>query len=157
MTPRLYMDAVITPNRSLSPRGFLLLIGLFAALNAVLAGFFLSIGALPIPIFLGLDVLGVWLAFKVSYASARTAEVVQVSAEQVTVLHQAPGWRRVVWRSPTAFTGVDLEGQGEHEARVRLRLSGRRLTVASALSPREREHFAEALKAALGRARAERW
>jgi uncharacterized membrane protein len=151
------MDAVITPNRSLSPRGFLILMGVFAGLNGLIALFFFSIGAIPIPVFLGVDVLAVYVAFRVSYASAKTAEVVQVSAESVTVLHQTPGWRRTVWRSPTAFTRVDLEDAGEHEARVRLRLSDRRVTVAAALSPRERERFAEALRTAVGRATAERW
>lgn len=156
-TPRLYMDAVITPNRSLTPRGFLILMGVFGALNGVVAAMFFSIGALPIPVFLGLDVLALFVAFRVSYASGRTAEVVQVSAQSVTVLHQTPAWRRTVWRSPTAFTRIDIEQPGEHEARVRLRLSDRRLTVAAALSPRERERFADALQVAVDRAQAERW
>lgn len=151
------MDAVITPNRSLSPRGFLILMAGLVLINGALAMFFWSVGAVPIPVFLGLDVLGVWIAFRVSYASARTAERVQVSAEEVRVLHETGRVRRMVWRSPTAFTRVDVEAKGEHEARVRLRMSQRRLTVAAALSPRERESFAEALKKAMGRAQNERW
>jgi uncharacterized membrane protein len=153
----LYMDAVITPNRSLSPRGFLILMLAFGGLNALLAAFFLAIGALPVPIFLGLDVLAIFIAFRVSYHSARLAERVQVSAEEVRVLHESGRLRRTVWRSPTAFTRVDLEHPGEDEARVRLRISERRLTVGAALSPRERADFGQALKAAVARALAERW
>jgi uncharacterized membrane protein len=40
---------------------------------------------------------------------------------------------------------------------VRLALSGRRLTVGAALSPKERVDFGRALEAAVGRARGERW
>jgi uncharacterized membrane protein len=40
---------------------------------------------------------------------------------------------------------------------VRLRVSGRRWTVAAALSPKERTAFAEALRRAMGAAQAERW
>lgn len=155
-TSALYMDAVITPNRSLSPRGFALVIGALAFINLVTAGFFLSIGATPIPVFLGLDVLAVFVAFKLSYRAARTAERVQVTAEEVRVRHESPRGGRTVWSSPTAFTRVALETLGE-DNRVRLQLSGRRLTVGAALSPRERRDFGRALEAAVGRARAERW
>ena len=157
MARPLYMDAVITPNRSLPRVGFYWLIGLLVAFNLIMAAFFLAIGALPVPVFLGLDVLGVLIAFRASYASGRLAERVRVSAEEVQVVYEAQGRARTVWRSPTAFTAVAVERAGQHEARVRLRLSGRRLTVARALSPKERGEFANALERAIERARAERY
>jgi uncharacterized membrane protein len=150
------MDAVITPNRSLSPRGFLMLMAALVLINGVLAIFFYSVGAFPIPVFLGLDVLGVYAAFRIHYRGARLTEHIQVSAQEVRVSHAAGPRSVTVWRSPTAFTRVDVEAPGEHDARVRLRMSQRRWTVAAALSPRERTAFAEALKAAVGRALAER-
>ena len=156
MSAALYMDAVITPNRSLPLRGFFWLIGAMIVFNTITAIFFLEIGALPVPVFLGLDVLGVIIAFRVSYASGKLAERVQVSAEEVRVAYEASGRSRTVWRSPTAFTGVSVEMTGEHDARVRLKLSGRRLTVARALSPKERGDFAAALEKAIRSARAER-
>ncbi|HLK26581.1 MAG TPA: DUF2244 domain-containing protein [Caulobacteraceae bacterium] len=157
MSSALYMDAVITQNRSLSPIGFAWLIGVLVAFNLVMAVFFVVIGAFPVPVFLGLDVLGVYIAFRVSNARALSAERVRVSAEEVQVAYEAMGRSRTVWRSPTAFTAVALEPAGRHEARVRLRLSGRRLTVARALSPRERGEFADALERAIRSARAERY
>jgi uncharacterized membrane protein len=150
------MDAVITPNRSLPRVGFYWLIGILGALNLVMAGFFLAIGALPVPVFLGLDVLGVYIAFRASYAGGGLAERVRVSAEEVLVAYEARGRSRTVWRSPTAFTAVAVEHIGQHEARVRLRLSAKRLTVARALSPKERGEFAGALERAIRDARSER-
>ena len=153
MPGRLYMDAVITLNRSLSPHGFKVLFGAVVAVNVAFAVFLVAVGAWPAPIFLGIDVLLVWFAFRASFRAAERAERVQVSAEEVTVLHDA----RTVWRSPTAFTRVDVEELGEHERRVRLRLSGRAFTVARALSPGERTRFAVALQDAIRNARAERF
>ena len=155
-TADLYMDAVITPNASLSKRGFALVIAALAAVNAIMAVFFLVVGALPVPIFLGLDLLGVFVAFKVSYRRARTVERVQVSADAVRVRYENPRGARTVWSSPTAFTAVALEGTG-HDGRVRLSLSGRRLTVGAALSPNERMDFGQALQQAVRRARSERY
>ena len=157
MPAALYMDAVITPNRSLSLAGFYVLIAGLAVFNLIMAVFFVIMGALPVPIFLGLDVLGVLIAFRVSYARGKLAERVRVSAEEVQVAYEDKGRSRTVWRSPTAFTAVALEQAGRHEARVRIRLSGRRLTVGQALSPRERGEFADALQRAIRNARAERY
>lgn len=156
VSTRLYMDATITPNRSLSKRGFGVLMGALIAINGLMAAYFLSVGAIPIPVFLGLDVLGVYVAFRISYRSALMAERVQVTAQEVRVLHERGRSRMTVWRSPTAFTRVDVEAH-EDAPRVRLRMSGRRWTVAAALSPKERTAFAEALKRAMNAATLERW
>lgn len=157
MAPTLYMDAVITQNRSLSPGGFKVLLGFVVAANVLFGVFLFVIGAWPVPIFLGLDVLAIWWAFKLSFRASERAERVQVSAEQVVVLRESSGRRRRVWSSPTAFTRVAVEKAGEHERRVRIRLSNKALTVARALSPEERTAFAEALEGAIRRARAERY
>ncbi|HKT53756.1 MAG TPA: DUF2244 domain-containing protein [Caulobacteraceae bacterium] len=157
MSARLYMDAVITPHRSLSRRGFYVLLGVLITFNVAMAIFFLTIGALPVPVFLGIDVLGVIVAFRVNYARAERAERVRVSADEVTVVYQAGRRAHTVWRSPTAFTGVAVDGEAEDDTRVRLKLSDRRLTVARALSPKERGDFAKALEDAIRSARAERY
>ena len=153
MAGRLYMDATITLNRSLSPGGFKVLFGAVLAVNIAFALFLVALGAWPAPIFLGLDVALVWFAFRASFKAAERAERVQVSAEEVRVLHDA----RTVWRSPTAFTRVTVEELGEHERRVRLLLSGHTFTVARSLSPGERSRFATALQDAIQNARAERY
>lgn len=153
---RLYMDATITPHRSLSKRGFAVLMIVLLFVNGAMAAFFFAVGAIPIPVFLTLDLLGVYVAFRINYRSASMAERVQVTAAEVRVLHERGPSRLTVWRSPTAFTRVDLEAD-EDEPRVRLRMSGRRWTVAAALSPKERAAFAEALNRAMHAAKLERW
>jgi uncharacterized membrane protein len=141
------MDAVIQPNRSLSAGGLKLLLGVLIAWNGVMAVFFLVIGAFPIPIFLGLDLFGVWLAFRVSNARAGRSERVRVTSQTVEVARD----ERTVWSSPTAFTRIEpVEGA------VRVCLSGRSIRVARALSGAERDDFAQALQAAVLSARKER-
>jgi uncharacterized membrane protein len=153
MPARLYMDATITLNRSLSPRGFKVLFGCILAANVLFAAFLVVLGAWPAPMFLGLDVFAVWVAFRANFRAQRRAERVQVSAEEVTVLRDG----QTLWRSPTAFTRVDFETTGEFDSRVRLMLSDKRLTIARALAPRERGQFARALEAAIREARLERY
>ena len=119
-------------------------------------GVFLVMGAWPAPIFLGLDVLGVYVAFRVSYHRAAMRERVVVTADQVQVLRERAGASRPVWSSPTAFTRVDLDRTGRHGAQLRLALSGKRLRIGQALGPRQLQDLAEAIEAAIRSARAER-
>jgi uncharacterized membrane protein len=157
MQARLHMDAVLTPTRSLPKVGLYVVIGVLAAFNIVLTVMFLSIGAKPIPIFLGFGFLAVLLAFHISYRQARRRERVQVSADEICVTHEVGAQKRMVWRSPTAFTRVEVRDLGEHEVSVALLLSRRRLVLAGQISPQERSEFAEALEAAIKSARAERY
>lgn len=152
----LYMDAVITPNRSLSQRGFVVLICIVTALNCISALIFVAMGATLVPVFLGLDVLAVIGAFLLSFQAAKRVERVQVSAREVRVIQETPRWSRVTWESPTAFTRVAKEILDDVVVDVRLALSGRDVSVAQALSPSERADFARALENAIHEARRER-
>ena len=156
MAAPLYMDAVIKPNRSLNRQGLYVLMGVVIAFNLVVAIFFLVLGAPPVLPFLGLDVLALGLALRASYRAARRAERVRVTAEAVTVSREDEKGARVIWTSPTAFTRVGVDQPGEHDTRVRLMMSRRRLTLGRALSPPERTDLAEALRRAIADARAER-
>ncbi|PVM84966.1 hypothetical protein DDF62_20750 [Caulobacter radicis] len=157
MAAALYMDAVIRPNRSLSRAGMAAVLGVAVAFNLMVAAFLLVVGAPPVLPFLGLDVLALWLALRASNRALSRSERVKVTAEEIIVSREDAKGARVVWTSPTAFTRVDLDQPGEHESRVRLFMSRRRLTLARALSPDERVAFARALERAIKAARAERY
>ena len=150
------MDAVITPHRSLSERGFVVLISIVTVANCASAAVFVYLGAVLVPFFLGLDVLAVVVAFMVSFRAARRIERVTITARDVVVTHETPSWRRVVWESATAFTRVAVETEDDRVVGLRLALSGKQVDVAQALSPRERGEFADALKQAISEARLER-
>ncbi|MGZ3375224.1 MAG: DUF2244 domain-containing protein [Phenylobacterium sp.] len=150
------MDAVITPHRSLSERGFIILIAVVTLANCCSAAVFVHMGAIYVPFFLGIDVLAILVAFIVSYRAARQIERVTITAREVVVTHEAPNWTRTVWESPTAFTRVAVVREENRTVGLRLALSGKELAVAQALSPRERGEFAKALEKAIWEARRER-
>ncbi len=157
MAAPIYMNALITPNRSLSDLGMKIVLGVVIAFNGFVALFLLVLHAPVVLPFLGLDILGIWLALRASARAARRAERVQVTAEAVTVSREDEQGARTIWTSPTAFTRVGIEQPGEHETRVRLMIHRRRLTVGRALAPVERMEFANALQDAIRAARNERW
>ena len=151
--PPLFMDRRMTPRRALSPRGLLLLLGVLLLWNALICGFLLLIGAWPVPFFLGLDLVGVTVAFAVSNRRARNGERVLVSAEAVTVER---GEGAVVWTAPPAWTQVVRPPPGSR-APLRLTSSGRSVAVGAMLGLAERGRLAQALEHAVAAARQARW
>ena len=154
MTWPIYMDAEIKPNRSLSERGFVLLISVITVANVASAIVFLNMGASLVPIFLGIDVVAITVAFLASFRAGRQIERVKVSASDVVITYETPRASRVVWESPTAFTRVTTERDEDNRViALKVMLSGRHASVASALSPGERGEFAKALENAIWRAK----
>ena len=150
--PPLFLDRRMSPQRSLSPRGLAILLAALVLWNALICGFLLLIGAWPVPLFLGLDLVGVAAAFAVSNRRARAGERVSVSALAVTV-ERGEG---VVWTAPPAWTQVLRPPPGSR-APLRLTSSGRSVAVGSMLGAGERRRFAQALEHAVQAARAARW
>lgn len=152
----LYMDAVIQPNRSLSRRGLWIVLGVFGLFNLVMALFLYLIGAWPIPLFLGLDFAGVFVAFRIYRGFAGQVERVRVDADSITVSHESKRGRMTVWTSPTAFTRVRFEELTRQDRRLTLHLHNRSLAIGMTLGDSERERLKARLDRALHDALAER-
>jgi uncharacterized membrane protein len=146
-------DAVIHPYRSLGPFGFRLFIGVLAGVNAAFAAVMISQGAWPVAGFLGLDVLAVTVAFRLSYAQARAFERVVIDGETLSVERVDQKGARQSWEFPAYWVSVWFE-ESETHATVTLRSHGRSLEVGALLSPFERKDFAQALRKALHDAKA---
>lgn len=148
-----YFDAVLRPNRSLGARGFVLLMAALAALSFVAGVVFVSVGAWPVFGFLGLDVLLIWLAFRVNYRSGRLAETVKLTDAALEVRRVDAYGRGAAWRVPPTWLRVEVANPDEHDCTVTLRSHGRSLVVGAFLAPNERKDLADALRAALARQR----
>lgn len=71
LDPPPLLDLELRPHRSLSPAGFGLLMAVLGGASLASGLMFVMIGAWPVFGFLGLDVLGVYIAFRISYARRR--------------------------------------------------------------------------------------
>src|SRR3546814_18602088 len=90
-------DAELRPHRSLSPRGFLLLMASVCAFSFAGGLAFYLAGAWPVIGFLGADVLLIYLAFKINYRSGRLVERLHLTRDRLTVIRTWPGGRRQTW------------------------------------------------------------
>ena len=143
------LDAVLSPHRSLPPRGFLVLLGAFGAVSFVTGIVFATMGAWPVLGFFGLDVVLFYLAFRSSYRSARRCEIVRVTRQQVTVRRVEQNGRERVWSFEPAWTRVNLVRAADHDSELILASRGEALSLGTFLPPDERVAFAPVLRQAL--------
>ena len=145
--------ATLEPHRSLSPRGFVVLMSAIAAVAFGAGLVFALVGAWPVFGFLGLDVLLIYVAFKASYRSGRMHETLRLTENALTVERVGPGRRRQSWRFQPYWLRVEMDDPPEHESQLTLASHGRRLVVGAFLAPKERLELAQALSDALARLR----
>ena len=147
-------SAIITPHRSLSGRGFLLVMALVGGLSFAGGMFFFLMGAWPVIGFLGLDVALVYWAFRANYRAAAAFEEVTVTPSELRLRRVSHRGEVAEWTLNPLWTKLDREKHDEFGLlKLFLVSRGRRISVAGFLSPKEKESFAAALSAALGEAR----
>ena len=146
-------DAVLTPHRSLPPAGFLALMAALVVISFLAGLAFFLVGAWPVVGFLGLDVLLVFVAFRVNYRRGRMYETLCLTRDALTVCRVDPRGGETNWRFEPAWLQVLLEDPKAHGSRLTLRSHGRSLAIGAFLTAEERRGLAEALTAALAEAR----
>lgn len=151
--PSVFFRAVLHPNRSLSPRGFRLLMALAAVTSLGMGTAFFTLGAWPVVGFLGVDVLILYIALRANYRAGRLYETVELTADSLTVERVEPRRPAVRFRFQPAWLRVRMDDPPRHDSHVVITSHGQSIIVGSFLSPEERADFAKALRDALDRVR----
>jgi len=81
----LVFERVLSPHRSLPPRGFHSLMLILCLISLVVGLGFVSIGAWPVMGFFGLDVALVYIGFRLNYRSTRRSETIRLAGDDFTV------------------------------------------------------------------------
>lgn len=142
--------AVLTPHRSLGRTGFVMLMGVIGGSCLVSGVVFLAMGAWPIFGFLGLDVLAIYMAFRLNYRAARCREEVRLSRDELSIWRTEasgkirssrfnPFWTKLhVAKHP--YAGVTS---------IAVASGGKQVTIGDFLNPDDRASFAQAFGQAL--------
>lgn len=149
----------IWPHRSLSAKGFGIVMVAIGSLAFVIGfGFFLA-GAWPVIGFLGLELLIVWGAFKLNYRAARRRETLITEADDLVIHRSDPRGKVDVERLSTAWLRVQVvpsvapTSAQRYRQRVILTSHGKNTEIGSFLHPAEKQHLADELSSMIGRAR----
>jgi uncharacterized membrane protein len=143
-----FLDTVLRPHRSLSHAAFKLMLTVMIAVNLAVSIVFVGQGAYPVAGFLGLDVLALWIAFRVNYRAARAEERVRVAPAQMHLARRDAGGATKHWVLNPIWAQVSQDSTG-----IAIRSGEGAMRVGAFLPPVEQRQFALALREALFRAK----
>jgi uncharacterized membrane protein len=147
--PKLF-SALLTPHRSLSRTGFLVLMAFLSVVSFAAGLAFLLMGAWPVFGFFGLDVLVVYWAFRINFRHAKATEEISVTPSELRVRRVSHRGHVVEWVLNPLWVQLDQKTHAEFGIeKLYLVSRGRRVSVANFLGADEKASFAKALTAAL--------
>jgi uncharacterized membrane protein len=146
-----FFERVLLPYRSLPPRGFNILMLVLAAISVTVGIVFVSMGAWPVVGFFGLDVGLVYVAFRLSYRSARQRETLRLADEELTVERVGVRGDRRLWSFQPFWVRVVFEEHSDESNRLSLTSHGKTLPIGTFLPPPMRREVATTLHDALRR------
>ncbi|MCR4267341.1 DUF2244 domain-containing protein [Nitratireductor sp. ZSWI3] len=149
-----FFQASLTPYRSLSGRGFVLLMGVLLLVWLSIGAVFLQIGAWPVFGFFGLDVLAIYVAFRLNYRAARVREEVRLSRTSLDIRKVPPSGKAVEHHFNPFWTRFRVSRHEEIGITgMAVEMRGRSVALGSFLNPEDRESFAMAFGQALATAK----
>lgn len=149
-----FFRALLTPHRSLGRTGFLLLMGAMMFGWVVVGVFSLSVGAWPVFGYFGLDVLAVYIAFRLNYRAARAREEVSLSRTRLAIRKVAPSGRCEEHDFNPFWTRFSIKRHAEIGITgMAVEARSRSVSVGGFLNPDDRESFATEFGRALATAK----
>jgi len=146
--------AKLTPHRSLSRRGFRIVVALVAVLASIPGMIFFSLGAWPIVGFLGLDVLLVWWALGASMKDGTQYEEVTLWPDQLELRQVSGRGKEQVQRFNPFFVRLVIDRDfNERTTALHLRTPEGDTEIGAFLGPDDKASFAKVFGTALKKAR----
>jgi uncharacterized membrane protein len=148
-----YFDAELVPHRSLSARGFRIMMAVVIVANLTVGAVFYFSGAWPIFGFMGLDVGLLYFFFRLNYRNAQLLETLRLTDDALEVRRRFPDGEERRWIFEPYWLRVEIDDPPGHDSKLVLSARQRRVTIGSFLTAEERGEVARALREALQRQR----
>ena len=144
----------LKPHRSLGRDGFRMMMTL-CCLSAVFSSIpFILFGAWPVAGFYGLDILALFVAFKINYRRAGAEERLWLSYVEFRLCKVSHRGERAEWRFNPLWARLSLDEDEDFGAlRLRVVSGPHSVPIGDFLAPPQRRDLADALGAALVKAK----
>ena len=147
-------EDTLSPHRSLGPRGFRVLMASTVVLSAIVTIPFFILRAWPIVGFMGLDLLALYVAFRVNFRAARAREHFRLTYFELLFERVGPRGARRQWRMSPSFVRLERIDDEEYgPQRLTLHSRGQSWRIAGGVGPERKAEFAGGLARALVEAR----
>jgi uncharacterized membrane protein len=143
--------ATLLPHRSLSRKGFLILMIAIGAVSLIGGAMFVAMGAWPVTGFCALAAVLCYAAFRWNYRAARLAEKIDLAESELRVTRLHPSGKSESWSFNPYWVRFELRRRDNAADELSLTSHGRKLIFGAFLSDGEKESFAVEFDAALAR------
>lgn len=152
--PAYHLNLTLYPQRSLKPEHFSKLLLVLIVICTLASIRFIIVGAWPVVLFLGLDILGLWFAFFLSYRRGRIFETIQLTDSDLIISKSDASGRLTSQRFEPYWAKVALKTIGNDRNILTVSHHDQLVELGNFLVPGERRQVADALQDALARWRA---
>ena len=143
-------EFVLHAHRSMSPRAFFIMMALVAWVSFIAGIVFIVMGAWPVTGFFGLDVVLLYVAFRLNYRSGRLYETLDLTSDNLRLTRFHPSGKKELFEFNPYWTRVSLTtDRPDGRTSLRLMSQGRQVLFGQFLTDDERREFAGALTSAL--------
>ena len=134
MSQSQYLNLTIFPHRSLSKKGFHLLM-ILVAFICLTAGFiFWYLGAWPVFGFLGLDIILIYAAFKLNYRSGNMYERLFIISKKLKILRSLPSGKVQIWELNPYWAQANLIEINNHQSQLIIKSKNKAVSIGSFLN-----------------------
>lgn len=139
------LNIILYPHRSLSPKGFLILMLCIIFVSFSIGAFFVLKGAWPVFGFFGLDVLLVYIAFKVNYHNAKRYEKIRLWENSLIIKKKSDNGKSNTWKFNPYWVRLEMKKSQSRSSDLNLSSHGKTISIGSFLSNQEKEEVANTL------------
>lgn len=146
---KLFFDITVLPYRSLSKKSFKNLMIAVCFIFFSIGVFFWSIGAWPVFGFLGLDVLLLYLAFKINYKNGEVFENLKLFNSNLLITRCFPSGKSQTWNLEPYWTKVEISKSFSNDQRLILRSRDKVVLLGSFLNLNDKKKLMRKINEAL--------
>ena len=146
---KLLLNITILPYRSLSKRSFRNLMLVVCFIFFSIGVFFWSLGAWPVFGFLGLDVILLYLAFKINYKSGEIFENLKLFNSNLLVTRSFPSGKSQSWSLEPYWTRVEISKNFPNDQKLVLKSKDKVVLLGSFLNLNDKKKLMKKINEAL--------
>jgi uncharacterized membrane protein len=147
--PQIYFDVALRPHRSLDRTGFMCVMSVAVAFGFIIGVGFMLVGAWPVFGFCGVEILLLYIVFRLNYRSGQWSERLVLSDDGLQVRRFDPKGEVGCWDFEPGWLQVHVEERRPNGGALTLSSHGQSLAIGGFLTPDERSEVADALRAAI--------
>jgi len=146
---KLLLNITILPYRSLSKKSFRNLMFVVCFIFFSIGVFFWSLGAWPVFGFLGLDVILLYLAFKINYKSGEIFENLKLFNSNLLVTRSFPSGKSQSWSLEPYWTRVEISKNFPNDQKLVLKSKDKVVLLGSFLNLNDKKKLMKKINEAL--------